>query len=84
MINKLLKNDQTLAERFPIDPNNEELFFKLQDGLIGINLLNLVEEDRIDVRTVNAAFLRRSMSLTNEENVENDVKENLDHFLAGC
>ena len=85
MINKLLKDETELAERIPINPENEELFYKLQDGLIGIALLNMVEEDRVDIRTINDARLRKSMSIgTEEEDVEGDVKENLDHFFAGC
>ena len=59
-INKLLENRQEVGEMIPINPDGDEFFYKMSDGMIGIMLLNMIEEDRIDVRTVNSAKLKRS------------------------
>ena len=58
-INILLKDKKEVGEIIPIDPDTDEFFYKVSDGMIGIALLNIIEEDRIDVRTVNNAKLRR-------------------------
>ena len=52
MINEMLKDEQALAQKLPINPDSEDLFHALQDGLIGIYLLNKVESDRFDARTI--------------------------------
>lgn len=52
-INKLFKDDPDLADRLPIDPESDDLFHAMSDGLILIKLLNEVEEGRVDMRTVN-------------------------------
>ena len=62
-INKLLKDRQEAREIIPINPEGDEFFYKMSDGMIGIMLLNMIEEDRIDVRTVNNAKMKRSQSL---------------------
>ena len=48
-----------MKEIIPINPDTDEFFYKTYDGMIGIALLNMIEEDRIDVRTVNNAKFRR-------------------------
>lgn len=52
-VNKLFKDDPDLADRLPIDPDSEDLFHIMSDGLVLIKLLNEVEEGRVDMRTVN-------------------------------
>ena len=53
--------------------------------MIGIALLNMIEEDRIDVRTVNSAKLKRRQSLSLDGNLgDQAIKENIDLFLGGC
>ena len=53
--------------------------------MIGIALLNMIEEDRIDVRTVNNAKLKRRQSLSLDGNLgDQAIKENIDLFLGGC
>lgn len=52
-INKLFKDDPDLADRLPIDPDSDDLFHVMSDGLVLIKLLNQVEEGRVDMRTVN-------------------------------
>ena len=58
-INKLLKDKPEAKDIVPINPEGDEFFHKTYDGMVGIALLNMVEEDRIDVRTVNNAKLKR-------------------------
>ena len=52
MINRVLKDVPALADRLPINPDNLDLLHVLQDGVIGTYLLNKLDPDRIDMRTV--------------------------------
>ena len=84
-INKLLKDRQEAGEILPINPEGDEFFYKMSDGMVGIMLLNMIEEDRIDVRTVNNAKLKRRQSLQLDGGLgELAIKENVDLFLGGC
>ena len=42
-----------MKERLPIDPTGDELFDACSDGILGLHLMNKVDPDRIDMRTVN-------------------------------
>jgi len=42
-----------MKERLPIDPDSADLFDAVSDGMIGLHLLNKLDPDRIDMRTVN-------------------------------
>lgn len=52
-INRVCKDDALLAERLPIDPTNQDLFHACSDGMLLIHLINHIEQDAIDMRTVN-------------------------------
>lgn len=52
-INRICKTDALLIERLPIDPTNDDLFHGCSDGMVMIHLLNHIEEEVIDMRTVN-------------------------------
>lgn len=52
-INKELAEIEELKERLPIDPDSTDLFDAVADGMIGLHLLNKLDPDRIDMRTVN-------------------------------
>lgn len=43
IINKVLKGDPEVGDRIPIDPNSDQLYDKLRDGVILIKLVNLCE-----------------------------------------
>lgn len=58
----------------PIDPTNTDLFDALSDGILGLHLLNKIDKDRIDMRTVNKG---------NNLNIYK-IRENLDQFFASC
>lgn len=53
MINKELKDDELLKDRLPMNVDSEDLFHIMSDGLVLIRLLNRIEKDLIDMRTVN-------------------------------
>lgn len=73
-INKELADVEELKERLPMSPDNEDLFDCLSDGMVGLHLLNKIDPDRIDFRTVNCG---------NNLNIYK-VRENLDQFFSGC
>ena len=52
-INKELADVEEMKERLPIDPDSADLFDAVSDGMIGLHLLNKLDPDRIDMRTVN-------------------------------
>lgn len=52
-INRVCKTDELLTERLPIDPTNDDLFHGCSDGMVLIHLINHIEKDSIDMRTVN-------------------------------
>lgn len=71
-INRTCKNDQLLQERLPIDPENEDLFHACSDGMVLIHMLNHIDEDNIDMRTVNKGSNLNIFK----------VRENLDQAFA--
>lgn len=73
-INKLFKDDPDLADRLPIDPESDDLFHAMSDGLILIKLLNEVEEGRVDMRTVNKGSGLNIFK----------IRENLQQALTAC
>lgn len=52
-INKECKDDELIQERLPINPDNDDLFHACSDGMVLIHLLNHIDKDAIDMRTVN-------------------------------
>ena len=73
-INNELKDVEEVKERLPIDPTNEDLFDALSDGILGLHLLNKIDPERVDMRTVNKG---------NNLNIYK-IRENLDQFFASC
>ena len=51
-INKLLKDDEDLTDRLPMDPTSDDLFHVMNDGLILIKLLNCIEAGLVDERAI--------------------------------
>lgn len=59
----------------PIDPDKpQDLFDTFYDGILGLHLLNVLEKDRIDMRTVNHGANLNVFQ----------VRSNLQQFLSGC
>ena len=73
-INRECKDDALIAERLPIDPTNDDLFHACSDGMVLIHLLNHIDPDNIDMRTVNKG---------SNLNIYK-VRENLDQAFAVC
>ena len=53
IINSLLSDDQRNSKYLPIDPNSNELFDKIIDGILLCRLINKAKEGSIDERTIN-------------------------------
>lgn len=55
LVSKFLKKDTDpeVKKRLPIKPRSEDLFYWMADGLIFIKLLNLIDKDAVDMRTIN-------------------------------
>lgn len=71
-INRTCKEDPLLAERLPINPDNEDLFHACSDGMVLIHMLNHIDADNIDMRTVNKGSNLNIFK----------VRENLDQAFA--
>jgi plastin-1 len=53
LINQNLKDDEDVKGIIPINPDNEDVFTALEDGIILSKLINLGQPDTIDVRSIN-------------------------------
>lgn len=53
LFNTTLAKDEYVGERFPINPDNEDLWHVLSDGMVLIRLLAVIDKDCIDMRVVN-------------------------------
>jgi len=71
-ITRACKDDELIADRMPINPDNEDLFHACSDGMVLIHLLNHIEKDSVDMRTVNKGS---NLNLYK-------VRENLDQAFA--
>ena len=52
-INSILSNDPIIKKYLPIDPDTNEIFEKIKDGMIFCKLINKIEEGKIDERSIN-------------------------------
>ena len=53
MINKLLENDEDLKNKLPIEPETNQVFKKIKDGVILAKLVNIAAHDTVDERVIN-------------------------------
>ena len=53
IINDLLSNDDTEHKYLPIDPNTNDIFDKITDGILLCKLINKVKPEAIDEKTIN-------------------------------
>jgi len=51
--NNILDGDEHVKERFPIEPESDELWHVMSDGMVMIRILNTIDKDAVDMRTVN-------------------------------
>jgi hypothetical protein len=74
-INKVLKDNEDCKAFLPINPDQpQDLFDVMSDGFVGINMLNVIDKERIDMRTVNKGGNLNVFK----------VRQNLSSFFAGC
>lgn len=48
-----MDNDEYVGDRFPIEPESEDLWHVLADGVVMIRVINAIDKDAVDMRTVN-------------------------------
>jgi len=53
LINEALTVDPDVKELIPINPENDDLFHVMEDGVILSKLINAAQENTIDFRAVN-------------------------------
>jgi hypothetical protein len=53
LFNKILDADEYVGDRFPIDPESDDLWHVMADGLVMIRVLNQIDKDAVDMRSVN-------------------------------
>lgn len=73
-ITNTCKDDTLVQERLPIDPENDDLFHACSDGMVLVHLMKHIDEDSIDMRTVNKGS---NMNIY-------QVRENLDMALSAA
>jgi len=74
-INKVLKDNEDCAKHLPINPDEpQDLFDTLYDGYVGLHLLNVVDKERVDMRTINKGANLNVFK----------IRQNLTSFFAGC
>ena len=52
IINKLLENEEELKDKLPIDPESNEVFKKIKDGVILAKLVNIAAPGTVDERVI--------------------------------
>lgn len=53
LANHILKDDEEVKEIVPINPESDDLFHSLEDGIILCKLINAAADNTIDMRAVN-------------------------------
>lgn len=53
LFNNVLAEDEYVGERFPIDPESDDLWHVMADGMVLIRLLNVIDKESVDMRAVN-------------------------------
>lgn len=64
-INSTLGRDDDLKRLLPVDPENHELYTKIQDGLVICKLINTAVPETIDERAINKKSLNTYTKLEN-------------------
>lgn len=49
----MLANDEYVKDRIPMGINAEDLFHTMADGMVLIRLINHIDKECVDMRTVN-------------------------------
>lgn len=60
LINDILKNDEDVKDVIPINPEGDDIFHAMEDGIILSKLINASIENTIDFRAVN---MKKNMNI---------------------
>jgi plastin-1 len=74
LINVILVDDQDVKELIPINPEGDDVFHALEDGIILSKIVNAGAANTIDVRALN---MKKNLNIY-------QVKENLNLALNAC
>lgn len=74
LINSILEKDQDVSGIIPINPESDDVFHALEDGVILSKLINAAAENTIDMRAMN---MKKNLNVY-------QVKENLNLALNAC
>jgi len=53
LANEFLHGDEEVKEFFPLNPENDDLFHSMENGLVLSKLVNIAVENTIDMRALN-------------------------------
>lgn len=53
VINEILKGDESVKDIIPMNPESDDIFHLMEDGIILCKLINEIQEHYIDFRAVN-------------------------------
>ena len=53
LLNRTLQNESAIADRLPINVDNEDLFNTCSDGLLLIHILKLIDPGLVNMKKVN-------------------------------
>jgi hypothetical protein len=53
LFNNVLGDDEYVGERFPIDPESDDLWHVMSDGMVLIRLMHHIDKESVDMRAVN-------------------------------
>jgi hypothetical protein len=53
LINEVLQGDEDVKKVIPINPENDDIFPSMEDGIVMAKLINLAVENTIDMRAMN-------------------------------
>lgn len=53
LFNHLLEGDEYVGDRFPLNPESDDLFHAFSDGMVMIRVLNKIDPELVDMRAVN-------------------------------
>lgn len=73
-ITNTCKEDELVVERLPINPDNDDVFHACSDGMVLVHLMKHIDEDCIDMRTINKGSNMKIFK----------VRENLDQALGAA
>jgi len=69
LMNKVLEDDEVCKNYLPINPNTNEVFLKMNDGVLLCKLINKAQPGTIDERVINVKDLKDDDKMSKIENL---------------